>query len=293
MIKLIGYTPALHVFERNLQKFKEQKPEIETWINNIEKSKWSLAHDKHGRRFGHMTTNLSEAINKVLKGARNLPITALVRCTYGRMVEYFVARGSHARAELNGGNVYCTKLMQTLQKEQAAACRHHVRVYDMDTTRFEVEEEFDHMTQRGGTKWSVNLNRRHCQCGKFQAYRIPCSHAIAACARYSLDFYQYVDPVYRVDSIIHAYSARWFPMGNDDLLPTTSEWTLVPDEQTLRKKGRPRSTRIRNEMDWVESQPRQRCGICRQPGHNRSQCRQRSTTSNQPGVSYDEDEDNI
>ena len=54
-----------------------------------------------------MTTNLSEAVNKVLKGARSLPITALVKCTYGRMVEYFVQRGAEAKAELSAGNRFC------------------------------------------------------------------------------------------------------------------------------------------------------------------------------------------
>jgi hypothetical protein len=39
-----------------------------------------------------MTTNLSECVDKVLKGARNMPITTLVKCTYARLVDYSVKR---------------------------------------------------------------------------------------------------------------------------------------------------------------------------------------------------------
>jgi len=49
-----------------------------------------MAYDKEGRRYGHMTTNLLECINKVLKDCRNIPITTLVKSTYSRCRKYFV-----------------------------------------------------------------------------------------------------------------------------------------------------------------------------------------------------------
>ena len=39
-----------------------------------------------------MTTNISEIFNSVLKGARSLPVTALVQLTFFRLNSYFVAR---------------------------------------------------------------------------------------------------------------------------------------------------------------------------------------------------------
>ena len=39
-----------------------------------------------------MTTNMYEVFNSVLKGARNLPITALVQLTFFRLNSYFIAR---------------------------------------------------------------------------------------------------------------------------------------------------------------------------------------------------------
>ncbi|XP_027362490.1 uncharacterized protein LOC113870091 [Abrus precatorius] len=253
---IAAYIPSKLVFEEKLRRFHTESSEIQRWIDNISKEKWALSHDVDGRRYGHMTTNLSEAVNKVLKGARNLPITALVKCTYGRMVEYFVKRGEDAMNDLNHGKRFCSKLMLKMQKNQEEASSHQVRRYDIVRTTFEVEEAFNPITQRGGNKWNVVLCRRYCECGRFQAYRFPCLHVIAACALVSIDFWQYVDDVYSVQNVVHAYSSQWFPLGNDGNILTRNEWKLVPDETRIRGKGRPKSSRIKNEMDWVESQSR-------------------------------------
>ena len=51
-----------------------------SWIDRIPLEKWTQAYDG-GKRYGHMTTNLAECINFLLKGARSLPISALVKAT--------------------------------------------------------------------------------------------------------------------------------------------------------------------------------------------------------------------
>ncbi|KAL5159434.1 hypothetical protein HKD37_15G043756 [Glycine soja] len=154
----LAYTPCKHVFDQNLEKFRQLSPAIATWIDRISKEKWSMAYDTSGRRYGHMTTNLSECVNKVLKDCHSIPITALVKSTYSRCRKYFVDRGHQAQRQLNEGQVYCSKLVKELRKNQEQACSHIVRVYDIHSTRFEVEETFNPITQRGGQKWAVNLN---------------------------------------------------------------------------------------------------------------------------------------
>ncbi|KAL5194606.1 hypothetical protein HKD37_20G056656 [Glycine soja] len=198
MLKKLRYTPCKHIFYQNLEKFRQLSPAIATWIDRISKEKWTMAYDREGRRYGHMTTNLSECINKVLKDCRNIPITALVKSTYNRCRKYFV---------------------DELRKNQEQACLHIVRVYDIHSTRFEVDETFNPITQRGGQKWTVNLNGHYCQCEKYFVLHYPCSHIITACAA---------------------------------IPPSDDAWTLIPDPTTIRAKGRSKSTRIRNEMDWLE-----------------------------------------
>ncbi|KAH1257876.1 hypothetical protein GmHk_03G007749 [Glycine max] len=274
MFKKLAYTPCKHVFDQNLEKFRQLSPAIARWIDRISKEKWSMAYDTSGRRYGHMTTNLSECVNKVLKDCRSIPITALVKSTYSRCRKYFVDRGRQAQRQLREGQVYCSKLVTELRKNQEQACSHIVRVYDIHSTRFEVEETFNPITQRGGQKWAVNLNGHYCQCGRYSALHYPCSHIIAACGYVSMNYYQYIDVVYTNEHILKAYSAQWWPLGNEAAIPPSDEaWTLIPDPTTIRAKGRPKSTRIRNEMDWVEpSDHRQKCSRCGAEGHNRRRC---------------------
>jgi len=234
-----------------------------------------MEYDKEGGRYGHMTTNLAECVNKVFKGCRNVPITALVKSTYNKCRKYFVDCDRQAQREIHDGQIYCSHVMKKLRENQEKACSHIVRIYDIQRTIFEVEEAFDPMTQQGGHKWVVNLNERYCQCGQFTTYHYPCSHIIAACSTVSINFYQYIDVVYTNDYILRAYFAQWWHLGNDDaILPSDESWTLVSDPSFIRdKKGRPRSTRLRNEMDWREpSQTRYKCDRCGTVGHNRRKC---------------------
>ncbi|KAH1190233.1 hypothetical protein GmHk_20G057849 [Glycine max] len=269
-----GYTPCKHIFYQNLEKFCQLSPAIATWIDRISKDKWMMAYDREGRRYDHMTTNLSECINKVLKDCRNIPITTLAKSTYSRCRKYFVDQGRQAQRQLNEGQVYYSKLVKELRKNQEQACSHIVRVYDIHSTRFEVEETFNPITQRGRQKWAVNLNDHYCQCGKYFALHYPCSHIIAACGYVSMNYYQYIDVVYTTEHILKAYSAQWWPLRNEAAIPPSNDaWTLIPDPTTIRAKGQPKSTRIRNEMDWLEqSEHRQKCSRYGAEGHNRRRC---------------------
>ena len=59
----------------------------------MNKQLWALSHDG-GKRYRIMTTNMSEVFNSVLKGARSLPLTALVQLTFSHLNNYFVPKGN-------------------------------------------------------------------------------------------------------------------------------------------------------------------------------------------------------
>ncbi|RYR07586.1 hypothetical protein Ahy_B05g074969 [Arachis hypogaea] len=52
-------------------------------LEEMSRSQWVQYADE-SRRFGHMTTNISECINVVMKGSHNLPVTTLVKSSYFR-----------------------------------------------------------------------------------------------------------------------------------------------------------------------------------------------------------------
>ena len=60
---------------------RDENPAVCEGIDRISIKKWAQ-HADEGRRFRYMTTKLFKCINAVLKGTRNLRITALVKSTY-------------------------------------------------------------------------------------------------------------------------------------------------------------------------------------------------------------------
>ncbi|XP_061348606.1 uncharacterized protein LOC133293985 [Gastrolobium bilobum] len=251
-LKKLRYTTSRLDFDVGLEKFKETSPQIAAWIDRIPKEKWSISYDEQGRRFGHMTTNLSECVNKVLKGARNLPITSLVRITYSRLVAYFLEHGQEAREEIGRGNRFAKVMWRAYVDNQCKVATHYITAYDAQRTRFEVQESYNVQTHRDGKKWSISLSDRTCQCGEFTAFRFPCSHVIAACTSTHHDPTQYIDPAHSAKNQCEIYSPQWYPIGNEDFIPPFAQATIIPDVSMRRQRGRPRSTRIHNKMDSRE-----------------------------------------
>ncbi|XP_020967508.1 uncharacterized protein LOC107615389 [Arachis ipaensis] len=63
-------------------------PAMCDWANRIEYALWTQ-HQDEGRRFGHMTTNISECMKSILKSVRNLPVCI----SEIRLAELFVRKG--------------------------------------------------------------------------------------------------------------------------------------------------------------------------------------------------------
>ncbi|KAL2228062.1 UNVERIFIED_CONTAM: hypothetical protein Sindi_1785900 [Sesamum indicum] len=74
-----------------MEEIKRQKLSAFEYLDRINKKKRTASHDG-GWRCGILTTNMSECINRVLKGARCLPLTAIAEMTFQRSVYCFRER---------------------------------------------------------------------------------------------------------------------------------------------------------------------------------------------------------
>jgi hypothetical protein len=96
------------------KKFEVRLKELEKIFNDDakswlfeklpEKSKWALAFDEGGSRYGIMTMNISKVFNFVLKGICSLPVSGIVDYTFHKCNEYFMnrwekAQQSHGKGE--------------------------------------------------------------------------------------------------------------------------------------------------------------------------------------------------
>ncbi|KAL4296328.1 hypothetical protein GQ457_12G030570 [Hibiscus cannabinus] len=93
-----GYELLPEKFVEMLEELKKKNSEGYDYIAGIPKEKRTNAYDG-GFRYGHMTTNLAEAINSSLTGIRNFPITAIVKATYFRLGKLFATLGKESERD--------------------------------------------------------------------------------------------------------------------------------------------------------------------------------------------------
>ncbi|CAK8566447.1 unnamed protein product [Lathyrus sativus] len=215
-----------------------------------------------------MTTNLMESINGVFKGIRNLPITALVRSTYYRLASLFATRGERWSAVLTSGQVFSESIMKLMKEDTIRAITHAVTVFDRHRQTFCVQKTMDHNEGKPDLSYVVRLNRCWCDCVKYQAFRVPCSHVIAACAHARQDAYGYLSDVYKAINIMSVYNEGFTVLPMEDYWPPyQGDIVWHNDDMRRNKKRHPNSKRIRTEMGTTDKMIRL-CSICRQPEYN-------------------------
>ncbi|XP_027337074.1 uncharacterized protein LOC113850717 [Abrus precatorius] len=138
----MGYSRTESEFNIHFERLR-QRGEVHTdWLNEIPREKWVLVYDG-GHRWDHMTTTLVEFINSVLKGARNLPITALVRATYFLLAKLFARKGCEAYAQKKAGHIFSEAVTTRLQSNEQASRNLFVAVFDRRNETFLVQDNID------------------------------------------------------------------------------------------------------------------------------------------------------
>ncbi|KAL4574700.1 hypothetical protein LXL04_021536 [Taraxacum kok-saghyz] len=83
-----------------------------------------------------------------------------------------------------------------------------------------------------------------------------------ACAKLSLNSWQYIDRCYSIVAYCDTWASEFLPVPHQAYWPHSLFGELLPNIELLRnKKGRPRSTRLRNGMDIKERRSANLCGI--------------------------------
>ncbi|XP_016168251.1 uncharacterized protein LOC107610762 [Arachis ipaensis] len=245
-----------------------ENPTMCDLANRMEYDKWTQYEDS-GRRFRHMTTNISECVNSMLKETRNLPVTSLVKSTYGRLAELFVVRGQTSEAQLGSGHEFCQALVKAIDRNIRDSRCFTITLYDRHQSEYTVAE---------------TIPTRNFSLGSYRAIHYPCYHAIACCAHSRLNWASYVHEVYRMSELFNVYKHGFVPPIPEGLWPPYSGPTVIPDPNMRRtREGRPKATRIRESMDQSDVNQPKRCGRCRQPGHTRRNCDQQRNTAGGDG----------
>ncbi|CAK8544211.1 unnamed protein product [Lathyrus sativus] len=211
----MGYTLTEARFNYYRGEIRRTTIEASNWIDNIPREKWARAFDG-GQRWRHMTSNLAEVINSVLKATRNLPITALVQSTYYRMSSLFGKRGHKWTKMLSSCKVFTDGCNKGMTDEVAKANTHNVMQFDRERLCFMVQEKINYNDGRPTDTFSVDLRNCLCDCGKFQAFRLPCSHVIATCASIRQDYTIHIPKVFTVLNVFKVYKKSFLRLPHEE-----------------------------------------------------------------------------
>ena len=110
--------------------------------------------------------------------------------------------------------------------------------------------------QKGGNSHTVRINESMCSCGIWQIYQFPCSHVIACCAYLNLGHESFVGDCYKLENVAKVYNGIFEPIlsKGDARWPRLVDFLKVThDKEVSKKKGRRKSTRFKNVMDFQAS----------------------------------------
>jgi hypothetical protein len=129
--------------------------------------KWARAFDEHGRRFGAMTSNMAECFNKVLKGIRALPVTAIAEYTFEKLNHYFLKYSEKTENELAEGHRFPKKVREYIEWQEEKSQTQRATCFDNQTWKYEVTESGGTTTsgeQYGGRAFKVMVHSTECSC---------------------------------------------------------------------------------------------------------------------------------
>ncbi|XP_071722298.1 uncharacterized protein [Rutidosis leptorrhynchoides] len=233
-----------------------------TWLSKLPIEKWTLFEDEF-YRWGITTSNNAESYNNVLRCDRLLPIRAFVQATHEKAIKIFDQEQTKSSY---WGKVIAPKPMEQFERYRMRARNHKVKKIRSDEFKYSVRTAL-HGPGSGRNKYTVRFGQCKCTCGKWETYRIPCSHAIAVAATIEYDLMDLVAPCYKTEGWKKQFGGELNPV-DDSLWPRNVQWQLLPDDTRMihhSGPGRKRLLRQKGAMDYANMKGRRaptcsRCG---------------------------------
>ncbi|XP_074316130.1 uncharacterized protein LOC141652513 [Silene latifolia] len=249
-------------YEAKVLEIEEISPDAAYWIRRLPPRLWATAYFE-GTRFGHLTANIHESINNWISEASGLPIIQMMESIRRQLMTWF-----NERREIS--MQWTSTLVPNAEKQVAEAIElaRGFQVLRANEAEFEV---ISHDSTN-----IVDIRNRCCLCHGWQAYGLPCSHAVAALLSCRQNVHRFTESCFTVATYRKAYSQTIHPIpdktmwneGNDN---STPEIVMNPPK-SLRPPPRPRKKRSRPDDRIVPVKRIVHCSRCNQTGHFRTTC---------------------
>ena len=243
------------VFNDVIEEIKRMHARAGEFVSQIKKEKWARAFFP-SRRFGHVTSNISESMNWWLEKARHLEPVGLFSVYIRKLNGIFERRRQRYQSMLPH------ELPPNVSKTLAKAIERGrtLRLVKHTSSVYEVERQ-EHLPFR-----VVDLDARTCTRGFPQEHGIPCRHVCRVLMQEKVHPKHFVIPERRVEALKATYLGVTYPVDTSLL---QNDGLKAPTQ--TKRRGRPKKLRIHSS---AEKAPRGtvRCGRCGERGHNKRTC---------------------
>jgi MULE transposase domain/SWIM zinc finger len=267
-------------FDKAIQDMNGINPLAFQWLQaNADPVHWAEIYFE-GRRYSHLTSNISESLNSWLLRARELPILAMLETIRHQLMQWYANR-RHLEDRTQG--LVVAKIAKRIQDSANSRARRY-RFLQSTDSKFEVQ------SKGVLNDYQVDINERSCSCREWRATGIPCSHALAVILGLKRDPQDYTERFYRLEEYKATYSGVIaHPLVNDVDQPLTFNFAEFsynmedgsePEEDnevleppnTRRPAGRPKKKRIRRIAGNEVPVHAFKCSRCEGLGHSRRTC---------------------
>ncbi|KAM3200570.1 hypothetical protein P3L10_032932 [Capsicum annuum] len=231
-------------FEALMWEIREENEETYEYLIQFPLDKWTISHDD-GKRWGVLTTNLLESFNGLLKKARGLPVTAMVRLSLEQIVERYTRRSQTAHQLAEQKELWTSRFKVKWEKNYESSKRHFIFDWNISTGTYEVRSI--QVDDTGGNPHRVSLNDKKCDCGKWANLHFPCSHVMKVTERMGGLARNFVSEHFTTENYVATYFGLFSPVGHEAYWPSPS--FIMRSNEFYHRLNRQRTTRVPNEMD--------------------------------------------
>lgn len=258
---------TVNEFEAKLLEIEEISADGAYWIRRLPPRLWATAYFE-GTRLGHLTANVVESINGWISEASGLPIVQMMESIRRQLMTWF-----NERREVS--MQWSNTLVPNAEKQVAEAIE-LAQSYQVLRAN---EAEFEVISHEGTN--IVDIRNRYCLCHGWQAYGLPCAHAVAALLSCRQNVHRFTESYFTVATYRKAYSQTIHPIPDKTLWKENtpnegdgngaSPEIVMKPPRSLRAPPRPRKKRARAE-DRGPVKRVVHCSRCNQTGHFRTTC---------------------
>ncbi|KAK2662594.1 hypothetical protein Ddye_001168 [Dipteronia dyeriana] len=260
-------TDDKHEFKKCIQDIGSINSQAMAYLAAIEPCHWSRhAFDKL-IKCDHVTNNMTEALNSMLKDFRARTYLGLMEYIRRMVMSRFQQRKEECSRWGNGIPPAVNKKI----KDNSMECR-------ILQTLYSGQGKYEMLGVNRA--YTANLNDKTCECGQWQVSGVPCCHALAGIRHHfgvsgnQCSLEDYIDPLLSKATYLRTYDYMIHP------IPDLCVWgdhvgASIQPPLVKRKPGRPKLPRKRESTEKPKATRSGSvvCGKCKLLGHNSRTCK--------------------